>query len=90
MEIQINIKKLKSEKSEAANRLGEFLNESLDAEVDVTDEAIVLKTSEDEVSKRIVKDLVKKFLRKEKLDRKLRITTSDPKTLYINTRRYVS
>ena len=90
MDIQINIKKLKSVKSEAVDRLAEFLKGRFDAEIEIGDQAILFKSSEDEMPKRTVKDSVKKFLRKEKLDKKLRVTTSDPITLYINSRKYVT
>lgn len=90
MDIQINIKKLKSEKSEAVDRLGEFLKESFDAEIEIGDQAITLKTSEEEMPKRTVKDAIKKFLRREKMDDQLRVTASNPTTLYINTRKYTT
>ncbi len=87
MDIHINIKKLKSEKSEAADRLGEYLKETFDSEIEIGNQDILLKTSGDEISKRIVKDSIKKFLRKERLEKELRVTTSDATTLYINSRK---
>jgi hypothetical protein len=86
-ELKIDVSKLQSEK-DAVEKLNKFIKERIGVESSVSGKEIILNYEEDEfLGKRKIKELIKKFLRREELDEDLRVVSTAPDTLFINVRK---
>jgi len=72
-ETRINISELKSEGGNMIEELADFLKEKTKAEVETTTEAIIVHSEGENVSKKYMRVLLKKFLHKKELKEYFRI-----------------
>jgi len=86
-EIKINISELKTEGAEVIKELAEFLKEKTKAEIDTTTDSITVKGEEENVSKKYLRVLLRKFLHKIELKEYFRVIGGKENSLMIKEKK---
>jgi hypothetical protein len=86
VETRVNISELKSEDSSLIKELAEFLKEKTKAEVETTTDAIIVKSEGENIPKKYLRVLLKKFLHKNELKEYFRII-GDEETLTVKKKK---
>ena len=86
-EIRIDITELKSEGSDLIKELAEFIKQKTESEVETTMDEIIVKNEEENVKRRYLRVLLKKFLHKNELKDYFRVIGGKEETLIVKERK---
>jgi len=86
-EIRIDIAELKSEGSDLIKELAEFIKQKTGSEVETTTDEIIVKNEEENVKRRYLRVLLKKFLHKNELKDYFRVIGGKEETLVVKERK---
>ena len=86
-EIRIDIAELKSEGSDLIKELAEFIKQKTESEVETTMDEIIVKNEEENVKRRYLRVLLKKFLHKNELKDYFRVIGGKEETLIVKERK---
>ena len=86
-EIRIDISELKSEGSDLIKELAEFIKQKTGSEVETTTDEIIVKNEEENVKRRYLRVLLKKFLHKNELKDYFRVIGGKEETLIVKERK---
>lgn len=87
MEIKINISELKSEGSDVIKDLSEFIKEKTKTEVETTVDNLIIKSEENNVSKKHLRVLLRKFLHQNELKDYFRVLGTEENVLMIKEKK---
>ena len=86
-EIRIDISELKSEGSDLIKELAEFIKQKTESEVETAMDEIIVKNEEENVKRRYLRVLLKKFLHKNELKDYFRVIGGKEETLVVKERK---
>ncbi|RJS69316.1 hypothetical protein CW693_02645 [Candidatus Bathyarchaeota archaeon] len=86
-EIRIDITELKSEGSDLIKELAEFIKQKTGSEVETAMDEIIVKNEEENVKRRYLRVLLKKFLHKNELKDYFRVIGGKEETLVVKERK---
>ena len=86
-EIRIDISELKSEGSDLIKELAEFIKQKTGSEVETAMDEIIVKNEEENVKRRYLRVLLKKFLHKNELKDYFRVIGGKEETLIVKERK---
>jgi len=86
-EIRIDITELKSEGSDLIKELAEFIKQKTGSEVETAMDEIIVKNEEENVKRRYLRVLLKKFLHKNELKDYFRVIGGKEETLIVKERK---
>ncbi len=86
-EIRIDISELKSEGSDLIKELAEFIKQKTGSEVETTTDEIIVKNEEENVKRKYLRVLLKKFLHKNELKDYFRVIGGKEETLIVKERK---
>ena len=86
-EIRIDIAELKSEGSDLIKELAEFIKQKTGSEVETAMDEIIVKNEEENVKRRYLRVLLKKFLHKNELKDYFRVIGGKEETLVVKERK---
>ncbi|MCD6431079.1 60S ribosomal protein L22 [Candidatus Bathyarchaeota archaeon] len=86
-EIRIDITELKSEGSDLIKELAEFIKQKTGSEVETAMDEIIVKNEEENVKRKYLRVLLKKFLHKNELKDYFRVIGGKEETLVVKERK---
>lgn len=86
-EIRIDITELKSEGSDLIKELAEFIKQKTGSEVETAMDEIIVKNEEENVKRKYLRVLLKKFLHKNELKDYFRVIGGKEETLIVKERK---
>lgn len=86
-EIRIDISELKSEGSDLIKELAEFIKQKTGSEVETAMDEIIVKNEEENVKRKYLRVLLKKFLHKNELKDYFRVIGGKEETLVVKERK---
>jgi len=86
-EIRIDISELKSEGSDLIKELAEFIKQKTGSEVETAMDEIIVKNEEENVKRKYLRVLLKKFLHKNELKDYFRVIGGKEETLIVKERK---
>ena len=86
-EIRIDISELKSEGSDLIKELAEFIKQKTGSEVETATDEIIVKNEEENVKRKYLRVLLKKFLHKNELKDYFRVIGGKEETLVVKERK---
>ena len=86
-EIRIDISELKSEGSDLIKELAEFIKQKTESEVETAMDEIIVKNEEENVKRKYLRVLLKKFLHKNELKDYFRVIGGKEETLIVKERK---
>ena len=86
-EIRIDISELKSEGSDLIKELAEFIKQKTGSEVETAMDEIIVKNEEENVKRKYLRVLLKKFLHKNELKEYFRVIGGKEETLVVKERK---